>query len=53
MNKTKFYAVSIIQNFVLVIAFIIAGLIEAKNGISKDKADYKEYELLQSRKVFN
>ena len=52
MKKALFYMGSVIQNIVLVVAFIVAGFEAARDGLSKDAEDYKTYELLQSKKVF-
>lgn len=52
MKKVLYYVGSVIQNIVLVGAFIVAGLEAAKKGFSEDRKDYRNYELLESRKVF-
>lgn len=52
MNPIKFYMGSIAQNFVLAIAFMIAGIAAAKYGLCQDIIDYRTYRTLQARKVF-
>ena len=52
MNKIKFYALSVAQNFALAIAFMIAGVSAAKYGFCQDVMDYREYRSQQAKKVF-